>query len=73
MSRRRLICFEDKETVEESGMVEGAADGLVAGTVGGGEGVVPGWGMIGGVGLVAGGGGAAGEMTLDTVGETLER
>ena len=72
MSRRRLIYFEDREIVEDSEMVEGAADGSVVGTVGWGEGVVSGWGMIGGVGLVTGGGGAAGEMTLDTVGETLE-
>ena len=65
ISRRRLIYFEDREMEEDSEMVEGAVDGEVVGMVG--------WGMIGGVGLVAGGGGAAGDTTLETVGETLER
>ena len=64
ISRRRLIYFEDREMEEDSEMVEGAVDGEVVGMVG--------WGMIGGVGLVAGGGGAAGDTTLETVGETLE-
>ena len=73
ISRRRLIYFEDREIEEDSEMLEGAVDGAVVGTVSWGEGVVSGWGMVGGVGLVTGGGGAAGEMTLETVGETLER
>ena len=73
ISRRRLIYFEDREMEEDSKMVEGAVDGGVVGMVGWGEGVSSGWGMIGGVGLVAGGGGAGGDTTLETVGETLER
>ena len=54
-------------------MVEGAAEGEVVGMVGWGEGVVTGWGMISGLGWVTGGGGAGGDTTLETVGETLER
>ena len=58
---------------EDSEMVEGVVDGEVIGMVGWGEGVSSGRGTIGGVGLVTGGGGAGGDMTLETVGETLER
>ena len=54
-------------------MMEGATAGAVVATIGWGEGVGSGSGMIGGVGLVTGGGGAAGEMALETDGETLER
>ena len=68
-----MIYFEDREMEEDSRMVEEAAEGEAVGTVGWGEGVVSGWGMIGGVGLVTGEGGAGGDMTLETVGETLER
>ena len=68
-----MIYFEDREMEEDSEMVEGAVDGGVVGMVGWGEGVVSGWGMIGGVGLVTGEGGAGGDTTLETVGETLER
>ena len=49
MSRRCLICLEDKDRAEDSEMVEGAADGAVVGKVGWGDGVGWGWGLIGGV------------------------
>ena len=73
MSRRRLIYFEDRHRLVVSGLVERAADGAVVATVGWGEGVGSGWGVDGGIELMTGSGGVAGETTLETVGETLER
>ena len=56
-----------------SGLVERAADGVVVATVGWGEGVGSGWGVDDGVELMTGSDSVAGEMTLEMVGETLER
>ena len=72
ISRRCLICLDERPILVAPELMERAADEVLVVTVGWGEEVGSDWGVTSGIGLRTRGDSVAGETTLETFGETLE-